>query len=38
MCTDLLTKVLTHVDIYVSIPKVLSDTLLGIHSSNFEVM
>ena len=35
MDTDLLTKVLTHVNISASIPKVLSTTILVVHYYNF---
>ena len=38
MDTDLLTKVLTYVNISASSPKVLSDTIFFIHYSNFEVV
>ena len=37
MDTDLLTKVLTHVNISASGPKVLSTTILVVHYYNFEV-
>ena len=38
MYTDLLTKVLIHVNIYACVPKVLSNNILAIHYSNFEVI